>query len=69
MPSDPLADRGPLTHDFELLDLSAVAAVEFHVGDKGQVWFNVNNKCLFRAGSAVRIEIIDERKRLDRRKR
>lgn len=61
MPDTPNPDRGPLTHDFDLLDLTSVAAVELHVGENGQVWFNVNNKCLFRAASATRIEIIDDR--------
>lgn len=51
-----------MTHDFELLDLQDVAAIELHVGQNGQVWFNVNNKCLFRAAAAVRIEINDDRK-------
>lgn len=56
-------DRGPLTHDFELLDLVEVAAIELHVADDGKkVWFNVNNKCLFRATTVGRIEIIDDRK-------
>lgn len=51
-----------MTHDFELLDLQDVAAIELHVGQNGQVWFNVNNKCLFRAAAANRIEINDDRK-------
>jgi hypothetical protein len=55
-------DRSPLTHDFDLLDLHMVEAIELTIDHTGKVWFNVNNKCLFRAGSVRRIVIIDNRK-------
>lgn len=56
-------DRGPLTHDFDIIDLAVCEAIELHVSDDGKkVWFNVNNKCLFRAGTVRRIEINDHRK-------
>lgn len=56
-------DRTPLTHDFDLLDLHTVEAIELNIDTAGKVWFNVNNKCLFRAGSVRRIEISDRRKK------
>ena len=59
-------DRGPMTHDFELLDLPSCAAIELHMDPTGKVWFNVNGKCLFRAGDVVSIEITDNRKRKKR---
>lgn len=59
-------DRGPLTHDFEILDLPTCMAVELHMDSTGKVWFNVNGKCLFRAGAVGRIEITDNRGRKKR---
>lgn len=60
-------DRSPLTHDFDMLDLHRAEAVELHIAEDGhKVWFNVNNKCLFRASSVRRIEIIDNRKLIKR---
>lgn len=57
------SDRGPLTHDFDLLDLHTAAAIELRIDTTGKVWFNVNDKCLFRAGAVDSIQINDERPR------
>jgi hypothetical protein len=56
-------DRGPLTHDFDCLDLHTVVAIELRIDQTGKIWFNVNDKCLFRAGAVDSIQINDERKR------
>lgn len=63
------ADRGLLTHDFNCLDLRVVEAIELRVDTTGKVWFNVNNKCLFRAGTVRTIEINDERPKGSKRRR
>lgn len=60
-------DRSSMTHDFDLLDLQTAEAIELSISEDGKVWFNVNNKCLFRAASVNRIEIEDKRRNKTRK--